>query len=290
LFRASPSFLQVARHRRHSLADENTRRDGGPTPFAARRLFIVRIRILGNAVPTGWRLVRREGTLVCMNRGRPQQLKIPAEGPFATVLPYGAAAAAATASANALGFGAPLRIGLPLVLLAFGMQRAFNASVRRTRLRIRADEWLESAASPNPNVFAWRVQELLGSERRGIARALRAYAQEIMRPWRPGAPRLNRRRLRSEATLLAAVADALNDDRIELSPRAVLRARRLVTDVGSPLHSSARHDELRPRLEELLFETGARRARPRPASEAGGLVEPADRMQLSSSNDGFDDR
>jgi hypothetical protein len=122
-------------------------------------------------------------------------------------------------------------------------------------------------------VFAWRVEELLGSERRGVARALSAYAQEIMRPWRPGAPRLNRRRLRSEAELLAAVAEALEDDRRELSPRTVLRARRLVTDVGGPLHAAARHDELHRQLVELLADT-----------------ERCTRMEQSSTNDGFRDR
>jgi hypothetical protein len=96
-----------------------------------------------------------------------------------------------------------------------------------------------------------------------VARVLSAYAQEIARPWRPGAPRLNRRRLRAEAELLTAVAAALDDDRRALSPRTVLRARQLVTDVGGPLHASARHDELHQQLLELLADTRSKPVRPK---------------------------
>jgi hypothetical protein len=204
--------------------------------------------------------------------------KIPGDGSLPAALPYLAAAATVAASATALDFGLLLRVGLPLIFLAFGLQRARDASVRRARLRMRADEWLANAPSANPAVFAWRAEELLGSERRGVARALSAYAQEIVRPWRPGAPRLNRRRLRTEAELLAAVADALDDDRRELSPRTVLRARQLVTDVGGPLHAAARHGELHQQLVELLAD-----AERRPLSFA-------DRMELSPTSDGFGDR
>lgn len=188
-----------------------------------------------------------------------RQQKIPGDAPLPAALPYLAAAVTVAAFATALDFGLPLRVGLPLMLLAVGLKRALGASVRRARLRRRADEWLANANSPNPNVFAWRVEELLGSERRGVAGALSAYAQEILRPWRPGAPRLNRRRLRTEVELLAAVADALNDDRRELSAKTVLRARQLVTDVGGPLHADARHDELHEQLVELLADTERRK-------------------------------
>lgn len=194
--------------------------------------------------------------------------KIPRDAPLTAALPYLAAAATAAAVATAVGFGLPMQVGLPLTFLGVALQRGLAASVGRARLRMRADEWLANAPSPNPDVFAWRVEELLGSERRGVARALRAYAQEIGRPWRPGAARLNRRRLRSEAELLAAVADALGDDRCELSARSVLRARRLVTDVGGPLHAAARHHELHHELTELLADTEPRR----PELAHGGRV------------------
>lgn len=186
-----------------------------------------------------------------MSVGRSPQ-KGPVADPLGAGFPYAVAAAVATASATTLDLAAPAQIVLPVVLLAFGMQRVLAALVRRTRLRKAADEWLECASSPSPSAFAWRVEELLGPERRRIARALKAYGEEARRPWRPGAPRLDRRRLRAEAPLLAAVAAALGDERTDVSPRAVLLARRLVTDVGSPLHAAARHDELRPCLQELL--------------------------------------
>lgn len=194
---------------------------------------------------------RRGDTVVSMSCVRSQR-KIPGDAPFPETLPYLAAAATAAAFATAFDFGPPLRVGLPLILLAFALQRGLDTSVRRARLRRRADEWLANTPSPNQEVFAWRVEELLGSERRWVAGALSAYAQEVVRPWRPGAPRLNRRRLRTEVELLAAVANALADDRRELSARTVLRARQLVTDVGGPLHAAARHHELHEQLVELL--------------------------------------
>jgi hypothetical protein len=232
---------------------------------------------MANAVTTRLPVERRRVTLVSVIRSTLQR-KLPRETPLRTALPYVAAAAAAAVFATALGVGLPVRVGLPLMFLAVGLQRALDASARRARLRTRADAWLANAASPNPEVFAWRVEELLGSERRGVADALSAYAQEIVRPWRPGAPPLNRRRLRADAELLAAVADALKDDRRELSPRAVLSARELVIDVGGPLHAAARHGELRQRLVELLAD-----AERRPLSSA-------ERMELSPTSDGFGDR
>jgi hypothetical protein len=144
---------------------------------------------------------------------------IPAENPFGAALPYTAAAAATAALTSASGFDLPLRIGVPLVLVVVASKRASDASTRRTHLRMLADDWLAQASSPNPEAFAWRVQELLGAERKAIARALRSYGEEIERPSRPGSPRLNRRGLRPDANLLVAVADALNDDRLA-SPRA----------------------------------------------------------------------
>lgn len=167
-------------------------------------------------------------------------------------MPVVALAAVSAALASALGFGLPVRLGVPVALVMIAAKRAFDASTRRARLRALADDWLVKSASPNPGAFAWRVDELLGSERNAVAHLLGSYADEVVRPWRPGAPRLNRRVLRRDADLLATVAGALRDHRCALSPRAVVRARSLVTDPGGPLHSSARHADLREALEQIL--------------------------------------
>jgi hypothetical protein len=177
--------------------------------------------------------------------------KIPAPSPVDAAVPVIAVAAISAPLASALGFGLPVRLFVPLVLLAIASKRALDASTRRARLRVLADDWLVRSASPNPEAFAWRADELLGSERKAVAHVLGAYADELMRPWRPGAPRLNRRTLRRDADLIATVAGALRHHRC-LSPRAVVRAQSLVTDPGSPLNSSARHRELREALEQIL--------------------------------------
>src|SRR6185437_6392823 len=106
---------------------------------------------MSNAVPTRLRLGRRRGTVVSMSSVR-RQRKIPGDGPLPAALPYVAAAATIAASATALDFGLLLRVGLPLIFLAFGLQRALDASVRRARLRMRADAWLANATSANPAV------------------------------------------------------------------------------------------------------------------------------------------
>ncbi|HEY3543238.1 MAG TPA: hypothetical protein VGK79_11920 [Gaiellaceae bacterium] len=154
--------------------------------------------------------------------------RIPVDHPVAVALPY----AAAAATAAALPLGVPLRIGLPLVFVAAAAKRAVRAARRRAHLRRVADDWLATAAAPSPNAFAWRVDELLGRERKAVAGALRSYA-----------------RLRAD-DLLAAVADVLDDRAV--SPRAVVRARDLITNPGSSLHCSARRDELRGDLEAIL--------------------------------------
>jgi len=154
--------------------------------------------------------------------------RIPIEQPLVGALPW----AAAAATVAALPLGAPFRIGLALVFLAAAAKRALRAARRRADLRRVADEWLSTAMSPSPSAFAWRVDELLGRERKAVAGAVRSYA-----------------RLRAD-DLLAAVADALDDGGV--SPRAVVCARDLITDPGSSLHCSARHNELRGDLEAIL--------------------------------------
>jgi hypothetical protein len=77
-------------------------------------------------------------------------------------------------------------------------------------------------------------------------------AEEVMRPHRRGAPILNRLQLRSETELLSEVAEALQDPKRRASPRAIVRARLLITDCGSPLNCSARHDELHQTLKSIL--------------------------------------
>jgi hypothetical protein len=172
--------------------------------------------------------------------------------PFDAALPYTAAAALSLAIGTAVAFPTPLRLGMPAVLMAAALSRALVACLSRERLRERADAWLAEIRSPNPSVYAWRVEELIGSERRTVGRTLRAFAEEVTRPYRRGAPILNRLQLRPQAELLFEVANALQDPKRDASPRAIARTRLLITDCGSPLNCSARNDELHQALTSIL--------------------------------------
>lgn len=172
--------------------------------------------------------------------------------PFDSALPYTAAAALSLAIGSAVVFPAPLRLGLPAVFMAAALGRALLAYLTRERLRERADAWLAEARSPNPSVYAWRVEELIGFERRTVGRTLSAFAEEVTRPYRRGAPILNRLKLRPQTELLFEVAHALQDPKRDASPRAIARTRLLITDCGSPLNCSARTDELHQALTSIL--------------------------------------
>jgi hypothetical protein len=172
--------------------------------------------------------------------------------PWDAALPYTTAAALGLAIGSVAAFPAPFRFGMPAVLLAAGLSRALDAYFTRERLRTRADAWLAETRLPNPAVFAWRVEELVGSERKVVGRTLRAVAEEVMRPHRRGAPILNRAQLRPETDLLTEIALALQDPQRPVSPRAIARTGLLITDCGSPLNCSARRDELHQALESIL--------------------------------------
>jgi hypothetical protein len=172
--------------------------------------------------------------------------------PFDAALPYTTAAALGLFIGFVFALPAPFRLGMPTVLLAAGLSRALHVQLTRERLRAQADAWLASIHSPSPSAFPWRVEELVGSERKVVGRTLRSIAEEVMRPYRRGAPTVNRSKLRPHADLLSEVAEALEDPGRHASPRAVARTRLLITDVGSPLNCSARHDELHQTLTSIL--------------------------------------
>jgi hypothetical protein len=172
--------------------------------------------------------------------------------PFDAALPYTTAAALSLAIASLAALPTSFRLGMPAVLIVAALSRALAAYVRRERLRAQADSWLADACSPNRSVFRWRLQELAGVERYVVGRTLRSFVEEVRRPRRPGAPNLNRLQLRAESELLSEVAEALQDPSRAVSPRAVVHSRRLITDCGSPLNCSARHEELRQALKSIL--------------------------------------
>jgi len=172
--------------------------------------------------------------------------------PFDAALPYTAAGALSLVIGSAVAFPTPLRLRVPAVLTAAALSRALVACLTRERLREQADAWLAEARSPNPSVYAWRVEELIGFERRTIGRTLRAFAEEVTRPYRRGARVLNRLQLRPQTELLFEVAHALQDPKRDASPRAIARTRLLITDCGSPLNCSARNDELHQALASIL--------------------------------------
>jgi hypothetical protein len=173
---------------------------------------------------------------------------------FDAALPYTAAAALSVAIASVVAFPTPFRLGIPAVLMAAALSRAALACLTRQRLREQADAWLAKARSPNPSIYAWRVEELIGSERRTIGRTLNAFAEEVTRPYRRSAPSLNRLQLRPQTELLFEVAHALQDPKRNASPRAIARTRLLITNCGSPLNCSARSDELPQALTSAIHE------------------------------------
>jgi hypothetical protein len=188
----------------------------------------------------------------------------PAIAPLDAALPYTAAAALSLAIGSVVALPTPFRIGVPTVLMAAALSRALAAYSAREQLREQADAWLAERRSPNPSAFDWRVEELTGSERKVIGRTLRSFAQEARRPRRPGAPFLNRLQLRPEIDLLLELAQALQDPKRTASPRAIAGTRLLITNCGSPLNNSARHDELHHALESILADIASTSARPRP--------------------------
>jgi hypothetical protein len=179
------------------------------------------------------------------------QLK-PATAPFEAALPYTAAAALSLAIGTVVALPTPFRIGLPTVLMAAALSRALAVYSAREQQREQADAWLAAARSPNPSAFGSRVDELTGPERQAIGRTLRSIAEEVRHPRRRGAPILNRLQLRPEIDLLLEVAQALQDPERTASPRAIASTRLLITNCGSPLNSSARHDELHQALTSIL--------------------------------------
>lgn len=172
--------------------------------------------------------------------------------PFDAALPYTTAAALSLVIGSVVAVPAAFRLGMPAVLMAAALTQALAASLTRERLRQQADTWLAETRSPNPSAFAWRVEELIGSERKVIGRTLRTFTEEVMRPRQRGAPILNRLRLRPESKELFEIAGALEDPNRWASARAIARTRMLITDCGSPLNNSARHDELHQALESIL--------------------------------------
>lgn len=172
--------------------------------------------------------------------------------PLGAALPYTAAAALGLAIGTVVAFPTPVRLGVPAVLMAAALGQAALACSTRERRREQADAWLAQARSSNPSAYAWRVQELIGSERRTVGRTLSAFAEEVTRPYRRGAPILNRLQLRPQIELLFQVAHALQDPKRNASPRAIARTRLLITNCGSPLNCSARNDELGHALTSIL--------------------------------------
>jgi hypothetical protein len=190
--------------------------------------------------------------------------------PFDAALPYTTAAALSLAIGSVVEVPTAFRLGMPAVLLAAALSQALVASLTRERLREQADAWLAEIRSPNPSVFAWRVEELIGSERKVVGRTLRVFAEEVMRPHRSGAPILNRLQLRPENKELFEIAEALEDTKRRAPARAIARTRLLITDCGSPLNNSARHDELHQALKSILADIRASQARP---ASPGGAAQ-----------------
>jgi len=190
--------------------------------------------------------------------------------PFDAALPYTTAAALSLAIGSVVAVPTAFRLGMPAVLLAAALSQALVASLTRERLREQADAWLAETRAPNPSVFAWRVEELIGSERKVVGRTLRTFAEEVMRPHRLGAPILNRLQLRPETKELFEIAEALEDPKRRAPARAIARTRLLITDCGSPLNNSARHDELHQALKSILADIRASQARP---ASPGGAAQ-----------------
>ena len=197
--------------------------------------------------PIGERDCATHPLVVTLNR-RPNACP----APFDAALPYTTAAALSLAIGTVVAVPTAFRLGMPAALMAAALSQALVASSTRERLREQADTWLAEIRSPNPSVFAWRVEELIGFERKVVGRTLRTFTEEIMRPHRRGAPILNRLQLRPEHKELFEIAEALQDSKRRASPRAIARTRLLITDCGSPLNNSARHDELHQALKSIL--------------------------------------
>jgi hypothetical protein len=213
-----------------------------------------RARSFGHSLSKKWvrdPIRERDRVIHSMSVARNQRNRVDI-APFDAALPYTAAATLSLAIGSLVAVPTSFRLGMPAVLMAAALSRAFGVCLSRERLREQADVWLAEACSPNPSVYAWRVEELIGSERRTVGRTLSAFAEEVTRPYRRGAPILNRSQLRPQTELLFEVAHALQDPKRDASPRAIARTRLLITDCGSPLNCSARNDELHQALTSIL--------------------------------------
>jgi hypothetical protein len=93
---------------------------------------------------------------------------------------------------------------------------------------------------------------------------------------------LNRLQLRADSELLSEVAQALQDPSQAVSPRAVVYSRRLITDCGSPLNCSARHDELQQALKSILADISRPGQTHRTPTSEGACVTGSRTLSLGS--------
>jgi hypothetical protein len=186
-----------------------------------------------------------------------------AGAPLAAAFPYISAAALVLAAAGP--WPTTFRFGIPGALLTAGFGRAAGVHRRRELRRAEADAWLIATERPNPSAFAWRIEELI-AEKATLGQTVRAIAEDVTRPKRPGGlPVADRMRLRPHTPLLFELADALQNS-LHTSPKAIARTGQLISHGGSPLNCSANHGQLRETLKSILADINSQQRRVRAGS------------------------
>lgn len=125
--------------------------------------------------------------------------------------------------------------------------------VRAQRRRAQVDRWIvsHSGARPDDCLIEARMRELVApGTRTTLAATLRRIAIDAIAPPPPYRTpvSVNRRNLAAHAGELLELAHELEEVDRPVSPRGVVLAGHLVTEVGSPLYVPARARELTVRL------------------------------------------
>ena len=105
-------------------------------------------------------------------------------------------------------------------------------------MRAAADRRIARGYEDADPSLAWRAQELTSArERARLARSLRGVVEDLSPSRLPGASPLNRAALRPHTSLLAELADRLDDLERPVSASGVLAVRRVLTDPDGPLYA-----------------------------------------------------
>jgi hypothetical protein len=152
--------------------------------------------------------------------------------PFVPLSACLALAGVAAAIGGDAGLTGAALLEAPLSLAVLGIVLAIGHAVRGTRAREEANDWIRRGYESR---FRWRVAELTSRrERKAAARSLRALLRELEFGAPLGPVPINRRAVRANRALVAALAERLLDPR-PVTAAGMVAVENLLTLPESPL-------------------------------------------------------